>query len=177
MTLISTLLTKLAAALASLAAVLGISLSPVAVSTSPAIATTSVPTNTVLSNSSLSVSGGFIDKNWSLIFTIPKEWNINEILAADYTLHQLQISGTKQVVFISKNEGIGLSEDLESVTKTRTIAGQSVEVRTYPNPDTTFAYYQTFSLKEPDGTYNFLLKSTTADMAATDAFIKSIANK
>jgi hypothetical protein len=131
----------------------------------------------VLTNSSVSSSGIFADKNWKVSFHLRPEWNVNEILDANNQLHQMQISNGSLVIFVSKNEAIGLSNDLTYTTGTRTIAGQSVEVKTYTKPSAQFAYYQLFSIKESDGTYNFFLKNTTSDTTITDTFINSIAAK
>ena len=177
MTILSTILSKLAAALTALAMTLGLMHAPVAVT--PVSTTTAaglIPSDT-LSNSTLSTNGAFTDKNWSVGFTIRPEWNVNEMLDSKNKLHQMQISGTQHVLFISKDEAIGLSSDLTYTTATRTIAGKSVEVRTYAKPTAQYAYYQTFSIPESDGTYNFLLKSTIPDTTITDAFITSISLK
>lgn len=179
MTILSTILSKLAAALTALAMTLGLMHAPLAVTPVSSTTTTAaglIP-SAALTNSTLSPSGAFTDKNWSLGFTIRPEWSVNEILGANDKLHQMEISGTQQVLFVSKDEAIGLSGDLTYTTATRTIAGKSVEVRTYAKPSSTYAYYQTFSIPESDGTYNFLIKSATADTTATDTFIRSIQAK
>ncbi len=182
MTILSTILTKLAAALASLSALIGLTHPAVAVSNAPVpvIATSSaasggsvIPAG-ILDNSSVSDKGVFTDKNWSLAFTLRPEWNVHEILDANNQLHQMQISSGKLVFFISKNEGIGLSDDLKYTTSTRTIAGKSVEVRTYTNPASGFAYYELFTVSSSDGKYTFFVKNTSADTAIADAFISSI---
>jgi hypothetical protein len=116
----------------------------------------------------------FTDSNWSLRFTLRPEWNVNEFLDNSRKLHQMQISGTTIVIFISKDEAIGLSSDLSSTVAMQTIAGQQVQVRTYSHPSATFAYYQLFTVTEPDGKYAFLIKSATADTTKGDAFIRSI---
>jgi len=178
MTILSTLLAKLAAALASLALLLGLAHAapPAAVSVSPGTPTSVaglIPSG-ALSASSVSPQGVFSDKNWSVSFTIRPEWNVNETLDANNKLHQMLISGAHEVIFISKDEGIGLSSDLTYTTATRTIAGKSVEVRTYTKPNASFAYYELFTLPETDGAYTFYFKSTVPDTTITDTFIRSI---
>ncbi|MDB4992140.1 MAG: hypothetical protein JWL75_385 [Parcubacteria group bacterium] len=119
----------------------------------------------------------FSDKNWSISFMLLPEWNITPINGSKNTLHQLQLASSKNVVFVSKDENIAVSGSLTYTTATRTIAGQSVQVRTYSNVESPFKYYQMFSLKESDGTYSFLLKSATSNTNVLDAFIASIAKK
>ncbi len=101
---------------------------------------------------------------------------MNDFLGANKQTHQLQISSNNLVIFISKNEAIGLSDDLAYTTSTRTIDGQSVSVRTYSHPSVQFAQYQLFTIKGTDGTYSFLIKNVSTDTSKTDAFINSISN-
>lgn len=188
MTILSTILAKLAAALTSLAMLIGLVHAPVTVSASNPVplhlssstAATSgaalIPSG-ALTNSSVSSKGVFADKNWSLGFTLRPEWNVNEMLDANNQLHQMQISSGSLVIFVSKNEAIGLSDDLKYTTATRTIAGKSVEVRTYAKPSSAFAYYELFTVPGSDGRYSFLIKSTSPDTAIKDTFIASIAAK
>ncbi|HEV7121589.1 MAG TPA: hypothetical protein VGN56_02040 [Candidatus Paceibacterota bacterium] len=183
MTILTTILAKLAAALTALAMTIGLIHAPANTTPAPVPLGSSTDSTAGLipsdlgKSSSVSSSGQFTDTNWSLAFTLRKEWNVNEILDAARTLHQMQISGSQQVIFISKDEAIGLSSDLAYTTATRTIAGKSVEVRTYSKPSASYAYYQTFTLNESDGTYHFLLKSATPDTTITDTFIRSIVQK
>lgn len=181
MTIISTILAKLAAALTALAMTIGLLHAPAAVAPTPVPLGTSTQAGlipgSVLSNTSVSDKEVLTNKNWSIGFTLRPEWNVNEILNANNMLHQMQISSASLVIFISKDEAIGLSSDLAFTSATRTVAGKSVEVRTYAKPNAQFAYYQTFTLPESDGSYNFLLKSTTADTTITDAFMRSIKEK
>jgi hypothetical protein len=185
MTILSTILTKLAAALASLSALLGLTHPAVTVSNAPvpiissstaATGANGIPAG-ILNNSKVSDKGVFTDKNWSLAFTLRPEWNVHELLDANNQLHQMQISSSKTVFFISKNEGIGLSGDLKYTTSTRTIAEKSVEVRTYANPSAGFAYYQLFTVSAAEGQYTFLIKNTSVDTSITDTFISSIITK
>jgi hypothetical protein len=119
----------------------------------------------------------FSDPNWSLTFAVHSDWSTMPILSANKSLHQLQISGSKYVVFVSKDEGLAVSGSLTSTSAKKTIAGQSVDVRTYHNVEAPFAYYQIFTLKEKDGNYTFLLKSTNSDSSTLDAFVDSITVK
>lgn len=187
MTLLSTILTQLAAALTSLGMLLGIvhapapsvtaTYVPIATSTQDGGTTAGLIPSDLGKSTKVSASGQFTDTNWSLAFTLRPEWNVNEILDSTDKLHQMQISGSAQVIFVSKNEAIALSSDLKHAASTQTIAGESITVQTYPSPSPAFAYYQLFSIPESDGTYYFLLKSTTQDTTITDAFIKSIVLK
>jgi hypothetical protein len=113
---------------------------------------------------------------WSIKFTVRGEWNVSTIPDNAGKLHQIQLSGAKTVVFISKDEAIGLSDNLKYTTSTRTVDGQSVSVRTYTNPSADFAKYQLFTLKKADGNYTFFIKNVSADTSMTDAFINSITN-
>jgi hypothetical protein len=124
----------------------------------------------------------FMSPEWSLKFTLRPEWNVNQILNGNVlqgtgSLHQMIISGSKTVIFVSQNEAIGLSNDLVSTSATRMIAGQNVEVKTYLKPSAQFAFYQLFTIKESDASYSFLIKSADADMAVANKFINSISKK
>ena len=178
MTILSTILAKLAAAITSLGMLIGLVHAPVAV---PAAnvplqlsTTTQAVTAQVANNSNVTPEGVFTDKKWSLAFTLRPEWNVHEILDANNQLHQMQITGKTLTIFISKNEGIRLSDDLASTVAGRTIDGAMIDVRTYANPGDGFAYYQLFTVAGKDGTYTFLAKSTSADTTLIDTFIRSI---
>ncbi|MDB5189766.1 MAG: hypothetical protein JWN49_92 [Parcubacteria group bacterium] len=118
----------------------------------------------------------YTNPSWAIKFTVRGDWTLNTIPDSTGKLHQVQLSGTKNVVFISKDEAIGLSGDLAYTTSTRTIDGQTVTVRTYKTPSSQFAVYQLFTLKAADGNYSFLIKNVSADTSQTDSFINSISN-
>ncbi|CAN5746286.1 hypothetical protein BH11PAT2_BH11PAT2_01150 [soil metagenome] len=158
--------------------------SPDAATLTPGLATASTSLVSVSSNPATGAAAPTSAKNttyqdpaWSIRFTLRPEWNVNDFLDGNKQTHQFQISSKTLVIFISKNEAIGLSDDLKYTTSMRTIAGQSVSVRTYTRPSAQFAQYQLFTIKGTDGsTYAFLIKNVSTDTAQTDAFINSISN-
>jgi hypothetical protein len=125
----------------------------------------------------VSASKLYSNKDWSISFSIHSEWNVTPFLSANKSLHQLQVAGSKDAIFVSKDEGIAVSGALPFTTSKKTIAGQSVDVHTYTGVEAPFAYYQIFTLKEKDGNYSFLLKSTETDHSTLDAFTDSITVK
>ncbi|MEO6536246.1 MAG: hypothetical protein ABIT47_01005 [Candidatus Paceibacterota bacterium] len=133
----------------------------------PAVGVTAIPATT---------NATYSNPAWSIVFTVRHDWSVNTIPDSSGKLHQIQLSGSKSVVFISKDEAIGLSDDLKYTTSTRTVDGQTVSVRTYSHPSDQFALYQLFTLKKADGNYTFFIKNVSADTSMTDAFINSISN-
>lgn len=139
---------------------------PVSPSTSGLPVGVSVKSQTVLKT--------YTNPSWNVAFTYMPEWKQDNVTNDTGEVTQVRLASDTGTYLISKDTSIAQPSLLKYTTSTRTIAGQSVEVRTYKNPNDTYAYYLYFTVVAGKDDYHFSIKSYESSKTETDTFIERI---
>lgn len=131
-----------------------------------------LPTGVAVTNQTLVKT--YNNPSWALSFTYMPEWKQDNVTNEKGEATQVHLSSDGGTFLISKDLSIAQPSLVKYTTSTRTIAGQSVEVRTYTSPNDKYAYYLYFTIVAGGDDYHFSLKSYEASKEETDTFIKRI---
>lgn len=112
----------------------------------------------------------FNHPKWHLIVSMPSEWEFATTREADGDISAVSFSSSEGNVYVSREDPIAEPSLVSFTTSTRTVAGQSVEVRRYANPNETYASYLYFTLEY--GNYQYYVSVRSID--PTDAFISDV---
>jgi hypothetical protein len=89
-------------------------------------------------------------------------------------LEQVKIEGGAFTILVQEDKPIAKPSLLTAKTYQKTIAGQSVEVTEYENPNDTYAYYLYFTLSDGNDDFFFSVRSKSEDREDTDDFIERL---
>jgi hypothetical protein len=111
---------------------------------------------------------------WALSFSSQVPWQVSISNDAQGNPSFASLSGSTSAIVVSKDLHIATPSDITPSIATREIAGQSIRVSKYDNPQKGYAYSLSFSLVVKGSTYYFLLQSATTSTKTTDDFISLI---
>jgi hypothetical protein len=114
---------------------------------------------------------------WKITMKFETDWKVNAISPDGKELTQVSLGGHSGNYFVSRNLPIAEPSKLTYTTTTRTIAGKTVSIHLYKNPNTSYAAYEYFSIPVEGDTYYFQLKETAYDSSEVKGFLGFIGVK
>lgn len=141
---------------------------------------TTTATSTVTATSSLGVTSGetvwgsLTPAGWDLSFSVEVPWVVKTTKDANGNATYITASGNTSAVVISKDLHIAEPGTGTPSITTQMIAGHSVQVSKYDNPQKGYAYAVSFVLPVKGSNYYFLFQSTVASTKVSDDFISLI---
>lgn len=136
---------------------------PVATSTYPTTlpeATSSTPTTSVPGTPIVTQTlWRSIDAQaWKILLSVQTHWKVGAISSSDKVLSQLSIGGDTANYFVSRNIPIAEPSKLTYKTTTRKIAGDTVSIHNFVNPNGEYVAYEYFSIAAGGDTYYFQIQ-------------------
>lgn len=146
-----------------------------------ATSTVATTSTAVTATSSLGVMGGetvwgsLTPAGWDLSFSVEVPWMVKTTKDASGNATYITASGNTSAVVISKDLHIAAPGTGTPSITTQVIAGQSVQVSKYDNPQKGYAYALSFVLPvKGSSSYYFLFQSTATSTKVADDFISLI---
>jgi len=149
---------------------------PAPTTVSPAMpAAPTLPKGTVVTSET--VWRSMTPNGWNLTLSAQTPWQVSISNDANGNPSYVSLSGATSAIVVSKDLHIATpSGNTPSIT-TQTIAGQSVRVSKYDNPQKGYVYSLSFSLPIKGSTYYVLFQSATSSMKTANDFISLIQAK
>jgi len=139
--------------------------------TSISEASTTAPGTTEKGPSGLVARAVATFPGWKISLKFDPSWDVTEQSGTVF------ISSPTVNFLVNRNQEIGEPAGLEVTSKTRVVAGQTVMVRRFNNPNEDFAFYEYFSLPVGTDTYYFKAKGKTASDADVAVFLGGVTKK
>ncbi len=118
-----------------------------------------------------SVWQDFSNDLWKISLKWQVSWKTAAIPTEDGDLSQLSIGGAKASYFVSRNIPIAEPSGKTVTFGTRTVAGQTVQVRDFLNPSPSYVSYEYFSLSVGKDTYYFQIKEKAGAAKEVNDFL------
>ena len=119
----------------------------------------------------------FDNAKWHFTFKYRTDWESGVTKSEDGDITQASFSSDDGSILVSRNIPIAEPAGLTAQTRTRTVAGQSVEVREYENPNENYKYYQYLTLQSGNYEYYVSIRSKTTAKSFAEDFLSRIATK
>lgn len=145
------------------------------------VATTSLP---ALSSTTPEASSGgtapavtqtvwqdFSNDLWKITLKWQTSWKTSAVPTEDGDLLQLSIGGKYASYFVSRNLPIAEPSGKTATAGTRVVAGKTVQVRDFLNPNENYVSYEYFSLPVGKDTYYFQIKEKTGAAKEVNDFL------